>query len=107
MACLTLVGWEKLQMPGSFQTERGCALSSGYMVAPFAAAIHLLMMKIVKMMCINMKVTTTVRIKFFTFLPENARVPGQQGLQQHWSISLWLIAAQVVLQLSGNLGKLG
>lgn len=36
----------------------------------------------------------------FTFLPENARVPGQQGLQQHRSISLWLIAAQVVLQLS-------
>lgn len=42
----------------------------------------------------------------FTFLPENARVPGQQGLQQHWSVSLWLIAAQVVLQLSVNLRKL-
>lgn len=42
----------------------------------------------------------------FTFLPENARVPGQQGLQQHWGVSLWLIAAQVVLQLSVNLRKL-
>lgn len=35
-----------------------------------------------------------------TFLPENARVPGQHGLQQHWCVSLWLIATQVVLQLS-------
>lgn len=59
MACLTSVGWEKLQMPGSFQTEQGCAWSSGYMVAPFAAATHLLRMKTVcyfiriKMKCIN------------------------------------------------------
>ena len=42
MDCITLVGWEKLQMPGSFQTERGCAWSSGYTVAPFAAVTHLL-----------------------------------------------------------------
>lgn len=34
-------------MPGSFQTERGCAWSSGYMAAPFAAATHLLRMKTV------------------------------------------------------------
>lgn len=39
---------------------------------------------------------------FLTFLPEDARVPGQHGLQQHWSVSLWLIATQVVLQLSAH-----
>lgn len=61
-----------------------------------------------KMRYINMKATIPVRIKqqTFTFLPENARVPGQQGLQQHWSVSLWLIAAQVVFQLSVKLRKL-
>lgn len=34
-----------------------------------------------------------------TFLPEDARVPGQHGLQQQRSISLWFITAQVVFQL--------
>ena len=40
-----------------------------------------------------------------TFLPEDARVPGQHGLQQQWCISLWLIATQVVLQLSESMHK--
>lgn len=78
MACLTLVGWEKLQMPGSFQTEQGCAWNSGYMVAPFAAATHLLRIKTVclvffliamKMRYINMKATIPVRIKCLYFSP--------------------------------------
>lgn len=35
-----------------------------------------------------------------TFLPENAGIPGQHGLQQHWCISLWLITTKVVLEFS-------
>ena len=35
-----------------------------------------------------------------TFLPEDVRAPGQHGLQQHGHVSLWVITAQVVLQLS-------
>lgn len=37
-----------------------------------------------------------------TFLPENAGIPGQHGLQQHRCISLGFIATQVVFQLSGK-----
>lgn len=37
-----------------------------------------------------------------TFLPEDVGVPGQHRLQQHWHITLWVIAAQVVLQLSAT-----
>lgn len=37
-----------------------------------------------------------------TFLPENAGIPGQHGLQQHRCISLRLIATQVVLEFSGK-----
>lgn len=35
-----------------------------------------------------------------TFLPEDVGVPGQHRLQQHRHVALWVIAAQVVLQLS-------
>lgn len=35
-----------------------------------------------------------------TFLPEDVGVPGQHCLQQHWHVSLRVITAQVVLQLS-------
>lgn len=42
-------------------------------------------------------------VHLHTFLPEDARVPGQHGLQQQWCISLWLITPQVVLQLSENM----
>lgn len=40
------------------------------------------------------------------FLPENARVPGQHGLQQQWGIALWLVTTQVVLQLYVLCGNL-
>lgn len=82
------------------------------MAAPFAAATRLLMVKTVTLFFYNEKDGSKWSQQFmsessaFTFLPENARVPGQQGLQQHWSISLWLIAAQVVLQLSVKLRKI-
>lgn len=34
------------------------------------------------------------------FLPENIRIPCQDGLQQDWYISFWIIAAKVIFQFS-------
>ena len=44
-------------------------------------------------------------VSLHTFLPEDAGVPGQHGLQQQRGVTLRLIAAQVVLQLSGKKKK--
>lgn len=49
-----------------------------------------------------MAVVLTTSENAHTFLPENARIPGQHGLQQHGRISLGFIATQVVFQLSGK-----
>lgn len=40
--------------------------------------------------------------KVCTFLPENAGIPGQHGLQQHRCISLRFITTQVILEFSGK-----
>lgn len=111
---LTLMDWEKLQPADSLQTAQDYAWNSGwfYTVVPLAAAWHLFKIKTTKKdkkkLVLLLIVLNEILIipmtseNVCTFLPENARISGQHGLQQHRCISLRFIAAQVVLEFSGK-----
>lgn len=49
--------------------------------------------------------TPNLELGRHTFVPEDFGVPGQQGLQKHWHVTLGFIVAQVVLQFSGKQEK--
>lgn len=49
--------------------------------------------------------TPNLVLGWHTFVPEDFGVPGQQGLEKHWHVTLGLIIPQVVLQLSGKQAK--